>query len=165
MPSRRVGRGRLPRHYVEERARHEGADTSRVREFLGMNPPSFMGSSTIEDPENFIEELKKIFDVMHVADTERVELAMYQLKDVARTWFDQWKGGRAENAQHASWACFKEAFLGRYFSRELKEAKVREFLTLKQDSLSVHEYELKFTQLPKGITHSYKLVIEQTRRW
>ncbi|XP_049354785.1 uncharacterized protein LOC125819393 [Solanum verrucosum] len=62
-------------------ARQEGSNTSRIREFLGMNPSSFMGSSTTEDPENFIEESKKIFDVMHVVDTERVELAAYQLKD------------------------------------------------------------------------------------
>ncbi|KAH0757858.1 hypothetical protein KY290_021351 [Solanum tuberosum] len=130
-------------------ARHEGADTSRIREFLGMNPPSFMGSSTTEDPEHFIEELKKNFDVMHVADTDRVELAAYQLKDIARAWFDQWKCGRVENAPPASWACFEEAFLGHFFPRELKEAKVREFLTLKEESLSVHEYSLKFTQLSR----------------
>ncbi|KAH0711565.1 hypothetical protein KY289_007524 [Solanum tuberosum] len=188
MPPRRVGRGRLPRRYVDEQelpyapgvqdqgevsnaefreairtlsqavtnqigqqrgARQEGANTSRIREFLGMNPPSFRGSSTTEDPEDFIEELKKIFDVMHVAYIERVELAAYQLKDVARTWFDQWKGGRAENAPPAIWAGFEEAFLGHFFPRELREAKVREFLTLKQEPLSVHEYSLKFTQLSR----------------
>ena len=37
--------------------------------------------------------------------------------------------------------------MGRFFPCELKEAKVTEFLTLKQDSMSVHEYGLKFTQL------------------
>ena len=42
-----------------------------------MKPPSFSGSSTIEDPENFIEELKKVFDVMHVVDVGRVELDSY----------------------------------------------------------------------------------------
>ncbi|KAH0781716.1 hypothetical protein KY290_001314 [Solanum tuberosum] len=105
-------------------ARQEVAATSRIREFLRMNPPSFMDSRTTEDPKNFIEELKKVFKVMHVAVTERVELDAYQLKNVARTWFDKWK-------------------------EELKEAKVREFLTLKQDSLSVHEYGLKFTQLSR----------------
>ena len=57
--------------------------------------------------------------------------------------------GRVENAPPASWACFEEAFLGHFFPRELREAKVREFLTLKQESLSVHEYSLKFTQLSR----------------
>ena len=35
--------------------------------------------------------------------------------------------------------------------RELKEAKVLEFLTFKQDFLSVHEYGLKFTQLSRYV--------------
>ena len=35
----------------------------------------------------------------------------------------------------------------RFFPRELKKEKVREFLTLKQDFLSIHEYGLKFNQL------------------
>ncbi|KAG5579337.1 hypothetical protein H5410_049964, partial [Solanum commersonii] len=94
------------------------ADTSRIRELLRMNLPSFTVSSTSEDPENFVDELKKVFDVMHIADTERVELAAYQLKNVARTWFDQWKGGRAR-------------------MHHLRE------------SISVHEYGLKFTQLSR----------------
>jgi len=42
---------------------------------------------------------------------------------------------------------FVEAFLGRYFPRELREAKVRQFLTLKQESMTVHKYSLKFIQL------------------
>ncbi|KAH0729719.1 hypothetical protein KY290_000849 [Solanum tuberosum] len=142
-------------------ARQEEADTSRIRELLRMNPPSFTGSSTAEDPENFIEELKKVFDVIHVTDTVRVELATYQMKNVARTWFDQWKGGRAEDAPPASWACFEEAFLERFFTRELKEAKVREFLTLKQDFLSLHEYGLKFTQLSRYAT---KMVADMRSR-
>ena len=37
--------------------------------------------------------------------------------------------------------------MGRFFPQELKKAKVQEFLTLTQDSLSVYEYALKFTQL------------------
>ena len=82
---------------------------------------------------------------MHVADDERVELAIYKLKNVARIWFDQWKEGWDEDAPHPSWDYFEEAFEGRFFPQELKEDKVREFLTLKQDSLSVHKYALMFT--------------------
>ncbi|XP_049344199.1 uncharacterized protein LOC125808560 [Solanum verrucosum] len=104
-------------------ARQGEADTSWICEFLRMNPPSFTGSRTTEDPQNFTEELKKVFDVMHVVDTERIELAAYQMKNDARTWFDQWKWGRDEDAPPESWACFEEAFLGCFLPRELKEAK------------------------------------------
>ncbi|KAK4729838.1 hypothetical protein R3W88_022826 [Solanum pinnatisectum] len=96
-------------------ARQKEADTLRIREFLRMNPPNFTGSSTSEDPESFVDELKKVFDVMNVANAERVELAAYQLKNIARTWFDQWKQGRVEDASPMSWSYFEEPFLGCFF--------------------------------------------------
>lgn len=71
-----------------------------------------------------MEEKKKGFSVMHVADTVRVKLAAYQMKGVSRTWFNQWKVGRDEDAPPSCWACFEEAFLGHFFPQELKEAKV-----------------------------------------
>lgn len=43
-------------------------NTSRIHQLLGINLPSFKGSSVTEDLKNFIEEMKKIFDVMHVAE-------------------------------------------------------------------------------------------------
>ena len=61
---------------------------------MRINPPSFKGLITIDDPDNFVEKLKKIFDVMYVADNEQVELGAYQLKNMGRTWFDKWKDGR-----------------------------------------------------------------------
>ena len=42
---------------------------------------------------------------------------------------------------------FEEIFLRHFFPREFRKAKVREFLTLKQESMSVHEYSFNFTQL------------------
>ena len=39
-----------------------------------MDPPSYNGLSTTQDPKNFVEALKKVFNVMHVIDAERVEL-------------------------------------------------------------------------------------------
>ena len=63
-----------------------------------MNPPSLNGSSIIDDMDNIVEQLKKVFDVMHVVDAKRVELNAFQLKNVARTWFDQLKEGRDKDA-------------------------------------------------------------------
>ncbi|XP_015072896.1 uncharacterized protein LOC107017134 [Solanum pennellii] len=61
---------------------------------------------------------------MHVSNSEQVELAAYQLKNKAKTGFDQWKEGRDKDAPHPSWPHFKEAFLGHFFPQKLKEAKL-----------------------------------------
>uniref|UniRef100_M1DED7 Gag-pol polyprotein n=1 Tax=Solanum tuberosum TaxID=4113 RepID=M1DED7_SOLTU len=71
--------------------RQEVDDTSRICEFLKIYPSSFTGSSVTEYRENFLKELEKVFEIMHVADTKRVGLAAYQMKGVVRIWFDQWK--------------------------------------------------------------------------
>ena len=62
---------------------NSGSTTTRVRDFIMMNPPDFLGSQTNEDPQNFLDEIKKIFEVMQVTGNDWVELASYQLKDVA----------------------------------------------------------------------------------
>ena len=40
-------------------AQQEESDTSKICEFLKINPPSFTGSSTTEDLEIITEELKR----------------------------------------------------------------------------------------------------------
>ena len=54
-----------------------GSTAGKVREFFRMNPPEFLGSQTIKDPQNFLDEIKKIFEVMQVTRNDRVELASY----------------------------------------------------------------------------------------
>src|SRR5687767_12781856 len=51
-----------------------------------------------------------------------------------------------------SWDEFKSAFLDHFFPLELREAKMREFMNLKQDNMTVREYSLKFTKLSKYAT-------------
>ncbi|KAG5571382.1 hypothetical protein H5410_061148 [Solanum commersonii] len=78
--------------------RHDMDDTSGIHQFLRIKSPSITCSSVTEDLENIVEELQMVFEIMHVADAERVELAAYQLKGVSRIWLEQWKKNRAEGA-------------------------------------------------------------------
>ena len=48
-----------------------------------------------------------------------------------------------------TWEIFKKAFLDRFFPREKGEAAVEEFINLHQGVMSVLDYSLKFTKLPK----------------
>lgn len=56
---------------------------------------------------------------------------------------------------------FEEALLGRFFPRELREAKTKEFLNLKQDSMIFQEYNLKFTQLS---LYALEMVVDMRKR-
>ena len=49
-----------------------------------MNLQSFTGSSTIEDPYNITEKMRKVYEVMHIDGIEIAELASYQLKGLDR---------------------------------------------------------------------------------
>lgn len=43
------------------------------------------------DPKEFIDEMEKNFWVMHLDEVEGVELAVYQLKEIANQWYNKWK--------------------------------------------------------------------------
>ena len=51
-----------------------------------------------------------------------------------------------------TWELFKTAFLERFFPREMREDKVEEFINLKQGSMTVREYFLKFVKLSRYAT-------------
>ncbi|KAF3645983.1 putative hyoscyamine 6-dioxygenase-like [Capsicum annuum] len=82
-------------------------------------------------------------------EVEGVELATYQLKDVANQWYNEWEDVKGDSAEPTVWDEFVEAFLDRFFPLELREAKVEEFINIKQGKMSVQEYTLKFNQLAR----------------
>ncbi|KAF3656828.1 hypothetical protein FXO38_13803 [Capsicum annuum] len=80
--------------------------TARIQDFTRMNPPSFLGSKSDEDPQEFIDQ------------------------DVSHTWFKSWKSERPDGTGPIEWEEFAIAFLERFFPLELREAKVLEFINL-----------------------------------
>ena len=57
--------------------------TSRLRNFVRINPPIFLGSKVLEDLQAFLDELYNIVHSMSVTSWEKAELASYQLKEVS----------------------------------------------------------------------------------
>ena len=72
------------REVVPRPNQHVGTMASHLREFTRMNPPTFYGSKVEEDPHEFIDEIYKILYAMRSSNSEKAELATYQLKDVAQ---------------------------------------------------------------------------------
>ena len=97
-----------------------------------MNPPMFFGSKLDEDPQYFLDEVYKILHSMGVTSIEKAELAAYQLKNVAPTWYVQWRDNRALSGGSVSLEIFKKALLDRFFCKDMMETKVEEFINLRQ---------------------------------
>ena len=126
---------------------------SHMRDFTRMNPPILFGSKAKEDPKDFLDEFYKILYAMGVTSNEKDELATYQLKDVAQTWYTQWKENRVLRVGPLSWEILSSTFFDRFFPREKREAKVEEFINLRQGGIIVQKYCLKFIKLSKYASH------------
>lgn len=121
----------------------------RVRDFINLDPPVFTRSDPKEDPQTFIDQVQ----VMHVSDTEAVELASYWLRDLAVLWYDSWERSRGPNPPPAVWKEFSEAFLRHYLPVEIRRARVDKFLNLRQGNMSVREYSMQFDFLARYAPH------------
>lgn len=75
-----------------------------------MNPSKFLGSKVGEDPQNFVDKVKKIIGVMQVTGTESVKRKFYQIKDAVHIWFTQWKDNMGLDTTHVTWDYLREFF-------------------------------------------------------
>ena len=64
------------------------AASLRTQDFLKMDLPTFTGSDLNEDPQDFIYQIQRALDVMHVTSRETVELAAYRFKEEAIYWYE-----------------------------------------------------------------------------
>lgn len=94
-----------------------------VSDFLTMKLLQFNGYKVDEDPQEFIDKL----DPLHRRNLN------VQARDV--------------NPLHRKE--FKGVFLNHFFSLELREAKIHDFINLKQGGMSVRKYTIKFAKLAK----------------
>ena len=116
------------REVVPRENQHVGTMASHLRDFNRMNPPTFYGYKVYENPQYFIDYVYNILYAMELTTSEKAELATYQLKDVGKAWYVQWRDNRPLRGEPVTWEVFKKAFLDRFFHREKLEAKVMEFI-------------------------------------
>ncbi|XP_070056970.1 uncharacterized protein [Nicotiana tomentosiformis] len=92
----------------------EGYVSSRLREFIALSPPKFMGTDQREDPQDYIDPLHKICWVMHATEKEAVKLAVFRIRDIAILWYEGWERSRGHDAPPTIWENFSDAFLDQY---------------------------------------------------
>ncbi|XP_073318121.1 uncharacterized protein [Primulina huaijiensis] len=109
-----------------------------------MNPPEFVGSLDPLVALEWVKSLEAIFDYLKFNDRDKVSCAVFMLVKAARIWWEATKV--TVTVRELKWDEFKELFYVKYFSREVRAKKVKEFLELRQAAMTVNEYTFKFEE-------------------
>ncbi|XP_056177041.1 uncharacterized protein LOC130140755 [Syzygium oleosum] len=120
-----------------------------VEQFLKLKPPRFAGTGNPEEAEAWIDGMEKIFDLLDCNDVDKIALAEYQLQGNARHWWKASKETVFPTGLNETWGVFVKVFFGKYFSDCARDKKVMEFMQLKQNDLTVDQYEAKFAELSR----------------
>ena len=98
------------------------------------------------EADHWFWQVGKILEAMEItSDATRIRLAAFQLEGESQVWWDWVKGSR--NLETMTWEEFRELFICKYFPASTQHAKAREFLELKQGTMTMLEYMAKFTKL------------------
>ncbi|XP_073120015.1 uncharacterized protein [Henckelia pumila] len=112
------------------------------KQFKDLGPREFKGGADPLVAEEWVQSVEIIFDYMQLTDADRVRCVIFIFRDDARVW---WQGARsAVDMTTLTWNGFKDVFYGKYFTISTRTRLAREFLELRQGSMSIAEYVKKF---------------------
>ncbi|KAK1394816.1 hypothetical protein POM88_013872 [Heracleum sosnowskyi] len=114
-----------------------------------MEADEFKGTLDLVEAQSWLKEIEKAFALVTVGENQKTGYASYFLKGEANYW---WESVRAlEATEVIPWERFKKLFLDQYFPKYMQTQMELRFFELKQNELSVSEYEKKFTELSRFV--------------
>ena len=156
--------GQLAKQMVERSTRTFGANTEMNHkeqcEVIFTRMESDKKEKRIEedcDPEGveaWLKEIEKIFWVTECPDQQKVLFATHMLANEAEYWWEDTRPHlEGVGGVVVPWGTFRQTFLEKYFPEDVKNRKEMEFLELKQGSMMVAEYAVKFENLVRYFPH------------
>ena len=119
-------------------------ESNNLQRFKAHPPPTFTGGGDSMVADHWFRHIEKIVEAMEITfDAIKIRLVAFQLEGESQVWWDWVKTSRDLEAM--TWAEFHELFMSKYFLTTARHAKAREFLELKQGTMTVMEYVAKFT--------------------
>ncbi|KAL8105646.1 hypothetical protein AgCh_029445 [Apium graveolens] len=133
------------------------------RAFKSLKPPEFYGSADPVEARAWLKEMEKSFEILSTDEAQKTVFATYLLKGEANYWWEAKKN--METDAIITWERFSQLFLGKYFPRFMENQRELKFLELRQNNLSVAEYEEKFTELSRFVPEFVSIEEKKARRF
>ena len=117
-----------------------------------MRAEDFRGTTNLLEAEKWLQRTERIFEMMYYTPEEKLDYAISLLQEDAYDWWVM-----VPNSRVRPWILtyddFLRAFQNKYMPAAYQNVKVREFINLKQGTMTVAEYEVKFDQLSRYAMH------------
>ncbi|PNX67090.1 cellular nucleic acid-binding protein, partial [Trifolium pratense] len=82
-------------------------------------------------------EVEIVFEAMRCTEESKLTLGTYVLREEPNKWWKNAKLRMGAGGVLITWEMFKGEFLRKYFSADIRNKKVVEFMELKQGNMSV----------------------------
>ncbi|KAL8095604.1 hypothetical protein AgCh_036864 [Apium graveolens] len=106
--------------------------------------------------------MEKAFELAEVKDDKKAQYASYYLKDEASFW---WESSKALlEGKDLTREKFTEMFLEKYLSSYMQDQLEMKFLDLRQEDMSVAEYEVKFSELSRFVPEYVNTETKKAKR-
>ncbi|XP_072147473.1 uncharacterized protein [Setaria viridis] len=118
------------------------------REFMSHRPPTYSHSTDPLQADDWLRNVEKKLEITQCNNREKVLYASGRLEGPAADWWDSYIGAH-EDSSTITWQEFKINFSAHHIPASVIKLKKQEFLSLKQEGMSVNEYRDKFIQLSR----------------
>ena len=93
-------------------------------------------------------QIERILRAMEItSDTTWIMLASFQLEGESQIWWEWVTTSR--DLETMTWDDFRRLFMRKYFPASARHAKAREFLELRQGTMTILEYLARFTKMAR----------------
>ncbi|TYK12237.1 pol protein [Cucumis melo var. makuwa] len=95
----------------------------------------------------WLTSIETIFRYMKCLEDQKVQCAVFFLEDRGTAWWETVERMLGGDVSKITWEQFKENFYAKFFSANVKHAKLQEFLNLEQGDMTVEQYDVEFDML------------------
>ena len=121
---------------------------SDLQRFRAHHPPTFRGGGHPVVVDHWFLQVERVLEAMEITfDVTQIRLVTFQLEGESQVCWDWVKTSWDWEAM--TWADFRELFMSKFFPASTWYAKAREFLGLRQGSMTVLQYVAKFIELAR----------------
>ncbi|KAL8541733.1 hypothetical protein ACS0TY_002840 [Phlomoides rotata] len=137
-----------------------------AEKFQRFKPYTFNGRDGPAVLEEWMDSIEGIFNLMMCTDPQKVACAVFQMKEDVRIWWTSyWRMRPTTERESLTWARFREIVTEKYYPPSFQIQKESEFFNLKQGSMTVAEYERKFSDLSRFAHHLVDTELKKSRRF